>query len=492
MFRKVFKNSPWAINFLLGLLISMGHAPLSAWPVSIVGLVLFFAFSQKENKLIYVSFKNGWWLGFGYFLGTLNWIIEPFLVDVAAHGWMAPFAVIFMSSGLAIFWGAGSALGGVLGGKLGYVIGLGICELARGYLFTGFPWGLLAYIWVDTPIAQLASYFGAYGLSIVSFGFCALLAQLYFAKRKILYFGIVMLISISIWVLQSSSQQINVAAANATMVRLVQPNAPQEKKFDPKFAMIYFQRMLEFSKQSPQPDLIVWPETSLPIAYNYAEDLIGQIKVAAQGVPILVGALRLQENKLHNSLIFIDPDEGASVVYDKHHLVPFGEYLPFEDFLSKIGLGFSSELFGTGFQPGEGPKVLDLPNIGKILPLICYEAVFPQDVLAVQERADMIVQVTNDAWFGRFSGPHQHLAQAQMRSIEQGLPLLRVANTGISGLIDPAGRVVKKMDLGKAGYMDVTVPNAKLPTYYSRFGNWTVLFLLVGLSIGHFIFRIRH
>lgn len=470
----------------------MGHAPLSAWPVSIVGLVLFFAFSRKENRLIYVSFKNGWWLGFGYFLGTLNWIIEPFLVDVAAHGWMAPFAVILISSGLAIFWGAGNALGGLLGGKLGYVIGLGICELARGYLFTGFPWGLLAYIWVDTPIAQLASYFGAYGLSIVSFGFCALLVQLYFAKRKILYFGIVMLISISIWVLQSSSQQINVAAANATMVRLVQPNAPQEKKFDPKFAMIYFQRMLEFSKQSPQPDLIVWPETSLPIAYNYAEDLIGQIKVAAQGVPILVGALRLQENKLHNSLIFIDPDEGASVVYDKHHLVPFGEYLPFEDYLSKIGLGFSSELFGTGFQPGEGPKVLDLPNIGKILPLICYEAVFPQDVLAVQERADMIVQVTNDAWFGRFSGPHQHLAQAQMRSIEQGLPLLRVANTGISGLIDPAGHVVKKMDLAKAGYIDVAVPNAKPPTLYSRFGNWMVLFLLIGLIISHFIFRFRH
>ena len=182
----------------------------------------------------------------------------------------------------------------------------------------------------------------------------------------------------------------------------------------------------------------------------------------------------------------------AKVIYDKYHLVPFGEYLPFENFLAKIGLGFSSELFGTGFQHGPGPRVVNLPNVGKILPLICYEAVFPQDVSAMPQRADVIVQVTNDAWFGQFSGPYQHLAQAQMRSIEQGIPMVRVANTGVSGLIDPNGRIVEKLQLGETGYIDVVLPVGEFSTLYSRYGNWTVVILFMALGIGNVILRNRH
>ena len=166
--------------------------------------------------------------------------------------------------------------------------------------------------------------------------------------------------------------------------------------------------------------------------------------------------------------------------------------MPFEDLLFDLGLGFTSELFGTGFEAGDGTTILDIPNFGRIVPLICYEAVFPRHVSVSNERPDIILKVTNDAWFGSFSGPHQHLAQAQMRSIEQGLPFVRVANTGISGLINPSGHLVKKMGLGQAGYIDVEVPNAKSPTLYSRFGNWTVLFLLIGMGICHLIFRFRH
>ncbi|MBT4568448.1 MAG: apolipoprotein N-acyltransferase, partial [Marinovum sp.] len=233
-------------------------------------------------------------------------------------------------------------------------------------------------------------------------------------------------------------------------------------------------------------------ETSLPIAYNFAEDLILQIKEASKGVPVLVGALRAKDDKIFNSLILIDPKKDTKIIYDKYHLVPFGEYLPFENVLAKIGLGFSSELFGTGFQHGPGPRVVNLPNVGKILPLICYEAVFPQDVSAMPQRADVIVQVTNDAWLGQFSGPYQHLAQAQMRSIEQGLPMVRVANTGVSGLIDPNGRIVEKLQLGETGYIDVVLPVGEFSTLYSRYGNWTVVILFMALGIGNIILRNRH
>ena len=489
------RNHLWSVLCLLGLVISTGHAPFSLWPVSLIFLSLAFGLHEAHESRkpsLKSSFKNGWWLGFGFFLGTLNWLVEPFLVDIATHGWMAPFAVVLVSGGLALFWGAGMSLGHILGGKLGCVIGLGLCEVARGYLFTGFPWGLLGYIWVDTPVAHLASYFGAYGLTAITFGFCALLAQSFYVRRKIMGLGFLFLVLLAVWIFGNSVRPTYSAPENATVIRLVQPNAPQDKKFDPKFAMDYFQRMLDFSQQAPQPDLIVWPETSLPIAYNFAADLILQIKEASQGVPVLVGALRAKDDKIFNSLILIDPKKDTKIIYDKYHLVPFGEYLPFENVLAKIGLGFSSELFGTGFQHGPGPKVVNLPNVGKILPLICYEAVFPQDVSAMPQRADVIVQVTNDAWFGQFSGPYQHLAQAQMRSIEQGLPMVRVANTGVSGLIDPNGRIVEKLQLGETGYIDVVLPVGEFSTLYSRYGNWTVVILFIALGIGNVILRNRH
>ncbi len=492
MVRVFAENYSWGVQFLLGLVISSGHAPFSLWPVSVIGVSVFFWILPRHNFSLKRSFKGGWWLGFGYFLGTLNWLVEPFLVDIATHGWMAPFALLFMSGSLALFWGAGMSLGGLLGGRLGYAIGLGLCELARGYLFTGFPWGLLGYIWVETPIAQIASYFGAYGLTVVTFVFCALLSQTFYVRPKIMGLGALLLLLLAVWTFHNTGDSNHSASETATVIRLVQPNAPQDKKFDPKFAMSYFQKMLEFSQQSPKPDLIIWPETSLPIAFNFAADLIRQIKDSTQGVPVLVGALRRQEDKIFNSLILIDGEAGAKVIYDKYHLVPFGEYLPFENFLAKIGLGFSSDLFGTGFQNGSGPQVVNLPNVGKIFPLICYEAVFPQDVSAMPERADVIIQVTNDAWFGKFSGPYQHLAQAQMRSIEQGLPMLRVANTGISGLIDPAGRVVEKLELNKSGYIDVALPDGEFSTLYSRYGNWTILLLFIVLSFVNLILRIRH
>ena len=279
------------------------------------------------------------------------------------------------------------------------------------------------------------------------------------------------------------------AALTERTVRLVQPNAPQHQKWDPAFARLFFERSLEFTAAEPSVDLVVWPESALPVSFENAETLIEQIALAADGTALLLGALRLENEKVLNSIVYMDQNGVAKVVYDKHHLVPFGEYLPFERWLDRIGLGFTSDLFGTGFAAGEGPKRINIAPLGAVVPLICYEAVFPQDVSFASQEAAILLLLTNDAWFGGFAGPQQHLAQAKMRSIEQGLPMIRVANTGISAMIDPYGRSLKQLGLNTAGFIDAQVPQPAPATLYRRFEIWTVFALLFAILMLSLICR---
>lgn len=222
---------------------------------------------------------------------------------------------------------------------------------------------------------------------------------------------------------------------------------------------------------------MIWPETALPVPFEFAQNLLDKLIETAPGTPVLLGALRFDGERYFNSILHLNAQGETVSVYDKHHLVPFGEYLPFEDAMSQLGLRGFVEFAGIGFARGTGPKVVDIPEIGKVLPLICYEAVFPQDVSGTTSRPEVMMQLTNDAWFGDFSGPQQHVTMAQMRSIEQGVSLLRVANTGITGLIDPFGRFTERLPLNVAGYIDVTVPKALSPTLYSLLGMWIVAFM---------------
>ncbi|MDC0583956.1 apolipoprotein N-acyltransferase, partial [Paracoccaceae bacterium] len=258
---------------------------------------------------------------------------------------------------------------------------------------------------------------------------------------------------------------------------------------DPAFARLFFERSLEFTAAKPSVDLVVWPESALPVSFENAETLIEQIALAADGTALLLGALRLENEKVLNSIVYMDQNGVAKVVYDKHHLVPFGEYLPFERWLDRIGLGFTSDLFGTGFAAGEGPKRINIAPLGAVVPLICYEAVFPQDVSFASQEAAILLLLTNDAWFGGFAGPQQHLAQAKMRSIEQGLPMIRVANTGISAMIDPYGRSLKQLGLNTAGFIDAQVPQPAPATLYRRFEIWTVFALLFAILMLSLICR---
>jgi apolipoprotein N-acyltransferase len=270
-------------------------------------------------------------------------------------------------------------------------------------------------------------------------------------------------------------------------LRLVQPNAEQTLKWDPDMARVYFNRLLDFTAtdSDPRPDLVIWPETSVPYLLERNPELADIIAAAAQGATTVFGIQREDGLRYYNSLVVLDPDRQVTARYDKHHLVPFGEYIPAGDVMFRLfGLTAFAAQQGNGYSPGKGPAILDLGPFGQILPLICYEAVFPQDLLDAPGRADWILQITNDAWFGTLTGPYQHFAQARLRAIEQGLPLIRVANTGVSGVIDAKGRVRATIPLGQAAFLDATLPGPLAPTPYVRFGESPFLLLLTGLAMG--------
>jgi len=263
------------------------------------------------------------------------------------------------------------------------------------------------------------------------------------------------------------------------IVRLVQPNAPQRDKWNPEKFGVFINRLLQSTQAGDVPDLVLWPETALPYLAHNAPEILQAAGEAGRGAPVALGILRADGPTLYNSMVVLDSVGQITATYDKHHLVPFGEYMPFRPVLSALGLHVFADMFGDGFGDGGGAQTLDFGPLGKALPLICYEAVFAHDVGGAAERPDFLIQLTNDAWFGTFAGPKQHLAQAKMRSIEQGLPMARAANTGISAMIDPYGRVLKSLALNEAGYVDASLPMPLPPTIYSKLGDLPIALLLI-------------
>ncbi|HBS50300.1 MAG TPA: apolipoprotein N-acyltransferase [Rhodobacteraceae bacterium] len=480
-----------------GAVAAMGLAPLGLWPMTLLGVaclpaLLFMARSLRQAVLM------GWAFGAGWFVHALLWIIEPFLVDVARHGWMAPFALLFMSGGLALFWGAAAGLAWRAGRRpmsrgVALIFALTLAELARGYVLTGFPWAAPAQVWVGTPVALLLAWIGPHGLTFVTLA-VAMLPGVTLALRLPMRRAVIAALPALALVTAAMTAQARAPQVESTgqVVRLVQPNAPQHLKWHPDYALEFFNRQLTFTRASgdtPRPDLIVWPETSVPALLEQADAAMAAMAEAAGGVPLVFGIQRSEGLRAFNSLVVLDGQGAIATIYDKHHLVPFGEYIPLGDLAAGLGLRGFAAREGDGYSPGPGPRVLDLPGIGRALPLICYEAVFPQDVNAAPERPELLLQITNDAWFGAHSGPYQHLAQARMRAIEQGLPMVRVANTGVSAMIDPLGRITRALPLGEAGLLDATLPAPLPPTLYARLGDGPVLAMIFGLGLALWAMR---
>lgn len=485
-------NPPrWArlpIGVCCGALMALGLAPFDLWYVSLIGLTAAFLLYQASPTRKRAA-GSGWAIGLGYFSTALMWIVEPFMIDAAATGWMAPFALVLMAGGLALFWGLAfwSAASFKLRPLWQLALFWGAAEMLRGYVLTGFPWAMIGYIWSSVNTIQWVSVFGPYGLTFATCLFAACVAKVLqeykFGLRLSLTTGFLAAL------LGGGAQLVPPAPdlADRPIVRLIQPNATQDQKWLPDMMPIFFRRQVEYTgaewQQDAEPSLIVWPETALPMLLGHASDAFNIISEAAGPAPVVVGIQREEQGAYFNSLAVMDGQGELVDVYDKHHLVPFGEYMPGAWLFSYFNiLGLAARADGA-YTPGPGPKVLDLGDLGLALPLICYEVVFPQDVYRSPERPSMLLQLTNDAWFGSWAGPQQHLAQARIRAIEQGLPLIRVANTGVSAMIDGGGRIIGQLPLNEAGYLDAPLPLPARLTYYAQTGDFPVIFMFFSLFL---------
>lgn len=484
-----------ALAFVAGAVLAAGQPPVS-WPVVLFLALPVLLWLMDGARGGAGAFALGWWAGVGYFGFGLFWIVDPFLVEPEVFGWLAPIALFGMSAGLALFWGAAFAIAHRFwrpGWSRAVLLASAwtLVEALRGHALTGFPWALPAYAWIDTPVAQVLSLVGPYGLS-----FLTLLAGLLLGTLSPPAAGTAVALVALGWGFGAWRLAEPLPAREpAVIVRLVQPNMAQNQKWLPGKEEEFFRRHLALSAApadpmpadptpaDPMPDVTIWSETA--VAFILDQDPMAQAIAAGSVGPdghLLLGIRRFEdtaeERRWFNSLAVLGPDGATRAVYDKARLVPFGEYIPLKGVAARLGIPALTTLTRGGFSAGPGPKVIAVPGVPAFLPLICYEAIFPAAAQAPGARPEWLVQVTNDAWFGEASGPYQHFAQARARAIEQGLPLARAANTGISAMVDPRGRVVAELGLGETGYLDAPLP-AKLPlTMYSRIGNVPVILIV--------------
>ncbi len=463
---------------VLGAVVGLGQPPHGLWWLALAALSLLLALGRNT-----APGRVGLAAGIGHAVLAMGWIVEPFQVEPDLHGWMAPFALALMALGMGLFWGLGMGLGARLGTGTksrvaGMALGLFAADLARSYVFTGFPWGLFGHLWIDTPVAQGAAFVGALGLGAVTLGLAALPWLVEGRRRRAaaVLAGAVALGLMwaggHLWLAQPLPPR-----AEPVTLRIVQPNAPQALKWRPEYSDAYFFRHLDLTALppapgQPRPDLILWPETAVPFLLEYPADGLELVAEAAGGVPVALGIQSQRGARYYNSLAVIGANATPMAVYDKVHLVPFGEYIPFGDALAHLGITAFAARHGNGYSAGAEIKLFDLGRLGLVQPLICYEAVFAAQISGRDPRPDWLMQVTNDAWFGAASGPQQHLALARFRAIEFGLPLARSANTGISALIDARGQVLASLPMDTDGVIDAALPPAAPVTPYARHGDY--------------------
>jgi apolipoprotein N-acyltransferase len=507
-----------------GALSVLAFAPVHAWPVLFLTfgvLVWLLDGCHARHESLGPRLKSaalvGLWFGFGYFLAGLYWIAEAFLVEPWRHGWLIPFVMTGMPGGMALFFAAAAPLAMLLwlpgaGRVFALAIALGLAEYARGHVLTGLPWNLIGYGLLATlPLMQLAALLGVYALSLLAVLLFACPAALFAPSGSRLGGGtgsaalaglLVLLLGLGyVW----GERRLGAAAPDSTGVRLriVQANVDQAEKWRPENSVEIFNDYLDLTKAGglENIDIVIWPETAVPFLLADAPDALSAIGDALpQGTSLLVGSGRLVEesdapgepiaDRIYNSLLVVD-DQGRVIgSYDKIHLVPFGEYLPFQSFLESLGIMQLTGVRG-GFAVGKGPRLLAVPGAPPAGPLICYEIIFPDEVTDRAARPGWFINITNDAWFGSSAGPYQHLHQAQVRAIEQGLPVARAANTGISAVIDPYGRILAEIGLGEKGAIDAGLPKVGPQTPFVQFGTILELSVLMLTLAGWLTCRVH-
>lgn len=468
----------------------------------------------------------GWWFGFGYFAFGLFWMGEAFLVDAKTFAWLLPFAVTLMPAGLALFYGAAAAVAWRLSSPglariLMLAATLGAAEWLRGHVLTGLPWNVLGYAFTaPLPLMQSAGLIGIYGLTVWVVLVCAaplVMAASNDGPAMRRWLGPVLLTAVPLLgafaygsIVLSRPAPPDVPNAR---IRIVQPSVPQHEKWKPENQRRIFDQHLALSRMNAAGETvgvagithIVWPEAAMPFfPLEQPQALQDIAQLLGADATLITGALRRTPKRTveaepgliravtsfdyFNSLMVFAPGaSGAAGVYDKIHLVPFGEYLPAQAALEAIGLEQLTRLRG-GFSAGPEPRpVLSAGLLDRIGPLICYEAIFPAAVVQGAERPNILINVTNDGWFGNTSGPRQHLHQTRVRAVEEGVPIIRAANNGISAVIDADGRLLATLGMNISGTLDSPVPGARPPPPYAWAHDWPFLanLLIFGALAGY-------
>jgi apolipoprotein N-acyltransferase len=501
----------WLIAFVAGALSTLAMAPFDAWPIlfltfpTLVWLIDGAAVGRWGGVI--VAAATGWWFGFGYFVAGLYWIGYAFLVDAPTFAWMLPFAVIGLPAVLALYTGFGVALARFLWTRGAVrILALGVTltatEWLRGHLFTGFPWNAFGYA-LTSPLAlaQSASLIGIWGLTFIAVVVAASPATLTDDRAETrrpwlpLALSLAVLAGLGGWGALRLQRTPTRLVANVHL-RIMQPNLQQDVRFNYAARQQVMDRYVALSNRTSGPQSLgihdathlIWPESPFPFILTREPDALAQIaKLLSPSTVLITGATRLPEHfdpadpHAYNSLYVIDHDGSILALYDKVHLVPFGEYLPFEHLLERLGLQELTKQQG-GFLAGDRRRLIAIPGAPRALPLICYEILFPDELAPPGERAGWMINVTNDGWFGNSTGPYQHFQQARVSAIEEGLPLARAANTGISAVVDPVGRILSSLPLGSEGVLDSPLPRPIAATIYARVGDAPV-FIIVAIAL---------
>ncbi|HQS84101.1 MAG: apolipoprotein N-acyltransferase [Alphaproteobacteria bacterium 16-39-46] len=491
-------------SFFLGFSLNFALSPFGIWMILPLSITPFLIILDSAS-----NFKRLFWIGFfyylGYFAGGLYWITIALSVDWSRFFWLFPFsflgipiALAFLSAptvyalwifknhpNLKIFLFAGSIF---------------IFDLMRTYIFPQFPWNLLGYTLASSPwFLQSTALFGVFGLGLFALFLGAFPYLL--LKKTTRHSGIFVCIFLSITFFAGGVRLLkNPSQSTSLSLCLIQPNIPQTLKWVPSFRKTTLERLHTLStlatSSSPKNFslLVIWPETAVPLFLEEEEVLRRQLTSFLPPNALLItgGGRRTSsstfsfvnstsppQQKIWNSLFVLDPEGKILNIYDKVHLVPFGEYVPFRKALQALSVSHFIDRT-LDFSEGEGLQNVYLPNYPPFSPLICYEIAFPHHVLNSNfSRPEWILNITNDAWFGTSTGPYQHLQMAQVRACEEGLPVVRVANTGISAIIDPCGRFLNLLPLNQTGTLRGLLPKSLPPSFYARYGNWSPLFLLL-------------
>jgi apolipoprotein N-acyltransferase len=510
-------HRPWLAAFSSGVVATLAMPPVFAWPV------LFFVFyvviglmdravgepgqaRDISKSALKRAFWIGWMFGLGYFTFGLYWISASLFVEPDKFLWLLPFSATLIPAGLAVFtaitfagaaliWGAGPQR--IVALALAFTLG----EWLRGHLFTGLPWNVVGYALTAPPwFLQSAALFGTYALTFLAVLIFALPAAARDAEAsfrgRLTCLGLPVLALAALAVFGAHRLALPEPAAVAgARLRLVQPNVSQDMKWRSENRAEIFRGYVEQSRRNQKGEddglagitHVIWPESAIPFLLLNSQPALEAIAgLLPDGTSLITGAIRVDElaadrRQVYNSLLALDDRARLIGTFDKRHLVPFGEYLPFQLTLEAMGLESLTRLIGSFTAGAAGVRLWNLPGLPAIGPLICYEGIFPDEVVTPGQRPQMFLNVTNDGWFGKTAGPHQHLHHVRVRAVEHGIPLIRVANTGISAVVDARGRILQSAGLARSANIDTSIPGALAATPFSRGGNaWLAMMLGLG------------